>query len=96
MSWRSNLGSTLNKVLYILSKGPNQLLQELLQENVPPDMDISVILIQDSVSMSRIPLSHVFVLSEDAVSRHVTPSFPTVSYCDMLCMIFEADRVVAL
>ncbi len=60
------------------------------------DLDVSVILIQDGVALKQVPANHVYVLSEDAAARGVTPAFPTVSYRDMVRMMFEADSVVAL
>ena len=86
----------LQKVLYILSKDPAQFSDTLLPKNPPPEKDISVILIQEGVSLTKVPGTHVYALSDDAASRNVIPSFPTISYHDMLKMIFDADAVVAL
>lgn len=58
--------------------------------------DISVILIQDAVTQPDIRADHVYVLSDDAVSRKVTPAFPVISYQEMVRLIFDADSVVAL
>jgi hypothetical protein len=86
----------LRKVLYILSKDLAQFSDALLPKDPPPDNDISVILIQEGVSLKKVPGTHIYVLSDDAVSRNVVPSFPTISYRAMLEMIFDADAVVAL
>ena len=86
----------LRKVLYILSKDPIQFSDTLFPKDPPPDKDISVILIQEAFFLKKVPGAHTYVLSDDAVSRNVIPSFPTISYGDMLKMIFDADAVVAL
>ena len=84
------------KVLYILSKDLARFSDALFPKDLLSDKDISVILIQEGVSLTKVPGTHVYALSDDAVSRNVIPSFPTISYCDMLKMIFDADTVVAL
>lgn len=86
----------LRKVLYILSKDLAQFSDALLPKDPPLDKDISVILIQEGVLLKKVPGTHIYALSDDAVSRNVVPSFPTISYHDMLEMIFDADAVVAL
>lgn len=84
------------KVLYILSKDPIQFSDTLFSKDPPSNNDTSVILIQEAVSLKKVPGAHIYALSDDAVSRNVIPSFPTISYRDMLKMIFNADAVVAL
>jgi sulfur transfer complex TusBCD TusB component (DsrH family) len=85
----------MQKLLYIISKA-GSLSSGLIPSEPSPDRDVSVLLIQDGVSLTRVPGSRVFVLSEDATSRKITPTFPTISYRDMLKLLFEADTVVAL
>lgn len=84
------------QVLYILTKGP----AESVDLPVPPDGSrgsaISVLLIQDAVALTHVPGHHTYALCDDVATRNVRPSFPTVSYREMLRMIFEADTVVAL
>ncbi len=84
------------KVLYILSKDLAQFSDALLPKDSPPDKDVSIILIQEGVFLKKVPGARIYVLSDDAVSRNVIPPFPTISYRDMLKMIFDADAVVAL
>jgi sulfur transfer complex TusBCD TusB component (DsrH family) len=64
-------------------------------QDVPGD-EISAILIQDGVTLRDVPARHVYALAEDALARHITPAFPTVSYQEMLKMMFEADSVIAV
>lgn len=60
------------------------------------EQEVSVVLIQDGVAVRDVPASRVYVLSDDAASRNITPSFPAISCAEMLRMIFEADSVIAL
>ena len=88
--------ASLRKVLYILSKGPAPLSDVLLPKEASPGKDISFLLIQDAVSLTDLPAGRVYVLLDDVRTRNVTTRFPTVSYRDMLRMIFDADAVIAL
>jgi hypothetical protein len=54
------------------------------------------VLIQDGVTLTHLQVDRVYVLSDDVIARRITSSYPVVSYADMLCMMFEADTVIAL
>ncbi len=82
--------------LYIVGRGPEEGSRNLLTEHVSSGSNVSVILIQDGVTHQSVPGQHVYVLSDDALSRNVNSSFPAVSYEGMLKMIFEADHVIVL
>ena len=82
--------------LYIVSRGPEEGSRNLLLEHVSSGSDASVILIQDGVTHQSVPARHVYVLSDDVLSRNVNSSFPAVSYEGMVKMIFEADHVIVL
>ncbi|WP_447975203.1 hypothetical protein [Nitrospira sp. Kam-Ns4a] len=84
--------------LYLLTKASPDLAQMLLPRPVPADERTQVILLQDAVHLDpqQLPASEVYVLSEDAVARHVSPPASSLSYGEMLTMIFGADVVVAL
>ena len=86
----------MRKILYLLTKGPGQPALDLLPKNPQTGEEISVILLQDGVSHRQVPASRVFALSDDAASRGVHSLFPSVSYQDILRMMFEADGVVVL
>jgi len=86
----------LRKILYLVTKGPGQSSLNLLPKHPQTTEEISVILLQDGVSHRQLPTSHVFALSDDVASRGVASSFPSVSYQDILRMLFEADGVVVL
>ena len=53
-------------------------------------------LIQDGVTLPHLQRNHVYALSDDVLARHVTSSYPVISYADVLRMMFEADAVIAL
>lgn len=55
-----------------------------------------MILLQDGISHRQVPTSRVYTLSDDAVSKGANSSFPSLSYKDLLQMMFEADGVVVL
>jgi len=86
----------LRKILYLLTKGPGQPALNLLPKNPQMGEEVSVVLLQDGVFHRQIPASHVYMLSNDAVSKGANSSFPSVSYQDVLRMMFEADGVVVL
>lgn len=86
----------MRKVLYILRKGPSELPDVLVPNAALPDEDVSVLLIEEAVALGRVHGNRVYALLDDATVRNVRPVFPTISYRDMLRMIFDADAVVAL
>ena len=56
----------------------------------------TAVLIQDAVTLSQVPAHKVYALQDDLAERKVSSVFPAISYRDLLRMIFEADRVVAM
>lgn len=80
------------RVLYLIRKSsPDSLL-----ENLPADQETSAVLLQDAVSLDELGIQDVYVLDEDARARNVASRFPSISYKDMVRMMFEAEKVVAL
>ena len=67
-----------------------------LIEHVQPGVDTTVVLLQDAVALQNVPGSRVFALAEDVAERGVTSSAPSISYKQLLELVFEADRVVVL
>ena len=86
----------MGKSLYIVSRGPNGPLELLLAGPLPADTHVSVLLIHNAVARRDISAHDVRVLSDDAALHHVTSPFPSVSYEEMLRMIFQADNVVVI
>ena len=82
-------------VLYILGHTAGAGGLSLLPPKRPGEIS-SVILLQDAVSLAGVPGDHVYVLADDSVLPTSPPAYQTISYEDMVRMIFEADRVLAL
>ena len=83
-------------MLYIVGKSPSQESVSLLSTDISSQNDVSVVLIQDGIKHTSIPFSHVFTLRDDVSSEKSVSSFPSVTYQDLLRMIFEADMVAVL
>lgn len=86
----------MKKTLYIVSKGPDRDGTSLLPVRSISEQNVSVVLIQDGVTYQTLPSSQVSVLSDDILSRKLVSPFPSVSYQDLLRMIFEAENVAVV
>jgi sulfur transfer complex TusBCD TusB component (DsrH family) len=86
----------MQKTLYIVTRGPNRDGTSLLPVRSAAGQNASVVLIQDGVSHQSLPLSRVYVLSDDVRSRNLVSPFPSVSYQDLLRLVFEAETVAVL
>lgn len=86
----------MKKTLYIVSKAPSVESISLLPIDSGSKNDISVVLVQDGVRHQKLPFPYVFTLSDDVLSRKLSSPFPSVSYQDLLRMIFEAETVAVL
>lgn len=84
--------------LYLLIKSSPDLAQALLPSPRSVDERTRVVLLQEAVQLDpgQFPAPEIYLLGDDAVSHHVTPSVPAISYRELLDMIFEANSVVAL
>lgn len=82
------------QVLYIIGKAASP--DPALFPPIGTDAQTSVVLIQDAVTLSQVPGHQVYALADDLAQRKATSRFPMISYRDLLRMIFEADRVVAM
>ena len=79
-----------------MSKAPGVESISLLPTDSGSKNDISVVLVHDGVRHQQLPFPHVFTLSDDILSRKLSSPFPSVSYQDLLHMIFEAETVAVL
>ena len=86
----------MGKSLYIVSRGPDTPLEPLLTGPLPAKTNVSVILIHDAVARRDLSAHDVYILSDDAGPGDVKSPFSSVSYEEMLKMIFEADHVVVV
>jgi len=86
----------MKKTLYLVSTAPTGEEISLLPASADLLSGVRVVLIEDAVRHRSLPFPHVFALSDDMVSRGVASPFPSVSYQDIVRMIFEADHVVVV
>lgn len=86
----------MRKILYLLTKDVGQLAPDVIPKNPVAGDEISVILMQGGISLPQVHASHVYTLSDDTASKNECSSFPSVSYQDVLRMVFEADGVVVV
>ena len=77
-------------------KDSNPARTDLLSSDQTSGKEIAVVLLQDGVSLTDLPTNRVYALSDDVRARHIAPSYPVISYADVLRMMFEADAVIAL
>ena len=86
----------MKKTLYIVSTPPAGDGISLLPSS-PSSVDgATVVLVQEGVRLQKLSFPRAFVLGEDAKSRQATSPFPSISYRELLEMIFEADTVAVL
>jgi sulfur transfer complex TusBCD TusB component (DsrH family) len=83
-------------MLYIVSRAPSEESVSLLPADSISKNDISVVLVQDGVRHKKLPFLYVYTLSDDVLSRKLSSPFPSVSYQDLLRMIFEAETVAVV
>lgn len=86
----------MNKTLYIVSRPPAPEGPSLLPAAAKSKGSASVVLIHDGVTLRNPIVPRTFVLGDDVASRKVSSPFPSVSYQQLLQMIFEADNVAVL
>jgi hypothetical protein len=86
----------LKKILYIVGTSPDEERESLLLTDPSSRDDVSVVLIHDGIKRKSIPFSRVFTFIDNVSSEKSVSPFPSVSYQDLLRMIFEADTVAVL
>lgn len=69
---------------------------DLLVSDQTSGIEVSVVLLQDGVSLTDLPTNRVYVLSDDVCARHITSPYPMISYADVLRLMFETDAIIAL
>lgn len=79
-----------------MSKAPSLESVSLLPTDSDSKNDVSVVLVQDGVRHQKLPFPYIFTLSDDVLSRKLSSPFPSVSYQDLVRMIFEAENVAVL
>lgn len=86
----------MRTVLYLITKNERDTMGGVIPLASSENLTTSAVLLQEAVSFSNVQVNHVYALTENTASQKITPSVPTVSYRDLLHMIFDADLVVAL
>ena len=85
----------MRKLLYLV-KDSEGVRRDTLVPDQSSEAEVTVVLVQDGVMLTHVPVHRVYALSDDAATRHITSSYPVVSYADLLRMMFDADAVIAL
>lgn len=80
------------KVLHILRKSQDDLARETI-ERQPDNVEVTVVLIQEAVSLRERLTKRLLVLEDDVRDMHVDMDIPRISYHDLLNLIFEHDKV---
>lgn len=79
------------KVLYLLTSPTI----DFLLEAAPPSQKSSVILLQEAVHLQKVPGNKVYVLQDNSQEKISSP-FDSITYKELINLIFESDQVVAL
>lgn len=85
----------MRNLLYLVTS-PTPPSPELIPAHHPPENEASVVLMQEGMVHRQIPAERIYILQDHPSSSDARPVLPTVSYQDLVRMIFEADSVVAL
>lgn len=86
----------MKNILYLISKQPDNDLDQLLSFPVSPETTVSAILIQQGIrAQLNVPFS-CFALENDVSNQEMTVSYSKIQYSDMLEMILYADTVISI
>jgi len=87
----------MRKILYICTKNQydwNSFIPE--EGSSPPERDLSVLLLQDGLSLRHIPTSQVFVLKTAEENGDDLEPYKKISHLDFLEKIFSADLALVI
>jgi len=86
----------MKNILYLISKQPDNDLDQLLSLPVSPETTVSAILIQQGMwAQLNVPFS-CFALENDILNQEMPVSYSKIQYSDMLEMILHADTVISI
>ncbi len=86
----------MKNILYLISKQPDNDLDQLLSFPVSPETTVSAILIQQGIrAQLNVPFS-CCALENDVLNQEMTVSYSKIQYSDMLEMILHADTVISI
>ena len=82
------------KIIHIL-RSPNDTLALETLNKQSEHMEVTVILLQDAISVQEISAQHLFVLEEGICKDRIKEtSIRSINYRDFLNLIFEHDKVL--
>ncbi len=86
----------MGTLLYLITSA--RLLEEdpLFVRGTDTNAEPEVILLQEGVRLTGVPVRRVSVLDEDLQARGLQSSFPMITYREVIEKIFSADHVVRL
>lgn len=58
--------------------------------------DAEVVLLQEAVGLTNVPVQHISVLGDDLHERGAESAYPVIGYRELLEKIFAADQVIRL
>jgi hypothetical protein len=91
--------SIQNGALYILSRQPDAFTETVLQQERLREGTVDVVLIEKAIGQSPVHATRVFRLSDSAsnASNCQNQTFDrTISYQELVSMMFRYDRVIVL
>ena len=88
------MGSSVRRVLYLVTKGPESFRPDLLPDVASKDQDVTAVLLEDGVRLQSVPASHVYMLTDGP--RPDSSKIPGISYGDLLKLMFDAHTVVTI
>ena len=87
----------MKKILYVVSDNLKEQEEPSLFPRRGSTQDvISVVLLQEAVCLQKIAADYVYVLEEDVKNLGVATSYTSISYRDLLTMIFVSDTVIVV
>lgn len=84
------------RTLYLVTATRSLEGDPLFPSSEAEDPDREVVLIQEAVRLTTMPVSRVTVLEDDLLERKRETTFPIITYRDMLEKVFAAERVIRL
>ncbi|MBI3611282.1 MAG: hypothetical protein HY204_11375 [Nitrospirae bacterium] len=85
----------MKRVLHILKDiNPPEALTVIAKQAEQPSQNISILLIQEAITLKPTVAAKIYVLKEDAQKRGVASGFKSINYSKMLELIFSSDSVV--
>ena len=86
----------MRRILHILKDTDQPEALEIIDRQAgDPELELSILLIQEAVRLIPSLRTPVLVLEEDLIARGLSSTLRPIKYPQMLEMIFSADQVIA-